>query len=160
MKEHELCECLVALEPRLFLIARQYLSCYADQQDAVQECFCKVWAHKDSIRQPEYICTWIVRILINECVNIQRKQAACLPLNPERLIRRGSSDEIDSAIERADLERALSAVNEVEKQIIYLRYYEGYPLPQIADMTNVSKGAVSSRLYRSLKKLSTHIIAS
>lgn len=160
MNDHELCEQLIALEPRLFMIAKQYLSCYADQQDAVQECLYKVWKYRDSIHEPKYLSTWVIRILMNECVNIQRKQIQISYFNVEQVQKGESENMFNHVIAKVDLENAFHSIKEVERQIIYLRYYKGYMLPEIADMTKLSYRAVQSKLYRSLKKLSTCILAS
>lgn len=160
MNDHELCEQLVALEPRLFMIAKQYLSCYADQQDAVQECLYKAWKYRDSIQEPKCLRSWVIRILMNECVNIQRKQIKISHFNVEQAQRGESENMFNHVISKVDLENAFHSIKEIERQIIYLHYYKGYMLPEIADMTKLSHGAVQSKLYRSLKKLSTCLIAS
>lgn len=159
MNDHELCELLITLEPRPLRIAGQYLSCYADRQDAVQECFFKTWKYRESIQEPKYIRTWVIRILINECMDIQRKRIMICKHNYFEGREQESEDELNHVVDKIDLERAFSMMNEVEKQILYLRYYKVYMLPEIADMMKLPMGTVQSRLYRSLKRLSFHMMA-
>lgn len=159
MNDHELCELLIALEPRLLRIAGHYLACYADRQDAVQECYFNAWKYRNSIRDSKYISTWVIRILINKCKDIQRKQSMLCSHIDYKEQKQESENEANRVIEKMDLERAFDTMNEMERQILYLRYYKAYMLPEIADMTKLPIGTVQSRLYRSLKRLSTRMMA-
>ena len=67
MSEEEVLEALEVIREALMRTARCFFSCYADCEDAVQECFYKAWRGRESIQNPEYFKTWATRILVNEC---------------------------------------------------------------------------------------------
>ena len=74
MSEEEVLEALEVIREALMRTARCFFSCYADCEDAVQECFYKAWRGRESIQNPEYFKTWATRILVNECKTMLRKK--------------------------------------------------------------------------------------
>ena len=54
MSEEEVLEALEVIREALMRTARCFFSCYADCEDAVQECFYKAWSGRESIQHPEY----------------------------------------------------------------------------------------------------------
>ena len=55
--------------------------------------------------------------------------------------------------ENIDLRRALDAMEERDKAVIELRYFEDMKLEDIARVLGENQNTVKSRLYRGLKKL-------
>ena len=49
--------------------------------------------------------------------------------------------------------RALEKLEEKDRAVIVLRYFEDYKLGEIADVLEENVNTVKSRLYRSIKKL-------
>ena len=74
MSEEEVLEALETIKSTLLGTAHRFFSCYADCEDAVQECFYKAWRGRESIQNPEYFKTWATRILVNECKTMLRKK--------------------------------------------------------------------------------------
>ena len=71
-----------AMERKLYRVAHALLWNDADCADAIQEAVVKGWLKRESLRNPEWLETWLTRILINECHNIQRKsRIKLLPLD-------------------------------------------------------------------------------
>ena len=70
------------MERKLYRIAHAILWNDADCADAIQEAVFKGWMKRSGLREERYFETWLVRILINECKNIIRRQKrAPLPLD-------------------------------------------------------------------------------
>lgn len=63
----------------LYRTARSMLCHEEDCNDALQEAITKAWASRDSLRNEAYFRTWMMRILINECHNIQKHRKRVLP---------------------------------------------------------------------------------
>lgn len=61
--------------PRFYRLAYRYLGREADAQDAVQEAAYKAISRCRSLRSPEWIDTWLYRIVINESLSILRKNS-------------------------------------------------------------------------------------
>ena len=71
---------VTTLQNRLYRIARGYLQSEHDCLDAVSEAILKAWQKQATLRDERLFETWFVRILIRECVNIQRKQKRIVPM--------------------------------------------------------------------------------
>lgn len=144
------------ITPMLYRIARHYLDGYADQQDAVQNCLCKAWESRKRIRNTQYVETWIIRILMNECINIWR--------NNQKLVMReevGFQDfDVNKMFSHMELHRAINKLQDEEKAVISYRFFGEYKMREIAEITGESLGTVQAKLYRSLRHLARLIPAS
>jgi RNA polymerase sigma-70 factor (ECF subfamily) len=69
----EFSERLVAMTDTLYRVCYAQLYNERDREDAVQECLCKAWQNRGKLRDERYLQTWVCRILLNECHNIQRR---------------------------------------------------------------------------------------
>ncbi len=65
---------VLAIEPLLYRVSCTYLKQEADRADAVQEALMRAWSKRSLLRDSEHFNGWIVRILINCCKEILRKQ--------------------------------------------------------------------------------------
>ena len=65
----------------------------------------------------------------------------------------GTESRDDSFLNKEMLKKALENLNEREKKLIYLRFYEGLTQKEIADRLGLSQMHVSRLLNESLKKL-------
>ena len=59
----------------------------------------------------------------------------------------------EDSYQNVDLMRALEKLEEKDRAVIVLRYFEDYKLGEIADVLEENVNTVKSRLYRSIKKL-------
>lgn len=150
MSDLEYSKQLMQLEPELYAVARQYLSCYADQQDAVQECLCKAWAGRHSVANPRFFKTWVCRILKNQCVDILRKQRKTFFFVQSETA--AERDVLERVIDLDSFHLIMSSAGKDEKEIIELLFNQGYPLKDIAYMTKKPMGTIQSKLYRFLKR--------
>lgn len=73
MKQTEFEERVTAMTDDMYRVAAGMLFRYADRQDAVQECIWKAWRQLDRLRDESAFRPWLMRILVNECRNLQRK---------------------------------------------------------------------------------------
>ena len=140
-----------AARETLYRVACAYLRQEADRSDAVQEALLKAWKSRQKLREKAYFKTWLVRILIRECVNIQRGQRRMLPVEtlPEK--------PTDDAGHDTGLRDALLALPEKLRIVVVLRYMEEYPVEEIAWMLRVPKGTVCSRLARARQRMKEYL---
>lgn len=156
MTDEEVAAMFAQLEPKLHSIAKSYLPCHADQQDAVQECFCRVWLNRNTLVHAECFRTWVMRIMKNECINVKRKMNnASLPLILDDTPCKDRA--LENLLEYDALYIALKRVKEEERSLIHLRYFDGYMLKEISAITNQPIGTIQSKVYRSLRKLRRYL---
>ena len=139
---------VTAMRVGLYRVAASYLRCEDDRLDAVAEAIAKGWEKRGTLRDERLFATWLTRILIRECVNIQRRQQRIVPVDrmPER--------SVPLRDERAALlEEALGQLPHRSRTMVVLHYMEGYDVMQIAQMMGTTKGAVCSGLSRARVRL-------
>ena len=140
MKDGEYMARVQAMERRLYRIAHAILWCDADCADAVQEAVFRGWMKRSTLRDKTYFETWLIRILINECRSLMRRQKMRgLPL-PESA---ASGGEID-----IHLREALKKLPEKYRMPLLLHHMEGYSLKEIGEMLGISAGLAKSRLHQ------------
>lgn len=133
---------ITAAQGRMYRVACSYLRGEHDRLDAISEAILRAWQKRSSLRKEEFFEPWLIKILIRECVNIQRKQKRMVPV-----------DELPQGREtpppgNGALREALEAMPEKLRTVTVLYYMEGYPVHEAALALGISKGAVCSRLSR------------
>ncbi len=132
---------VLCLTDTMYGVARTYLRSRDDCADAVQESILKAWVHLSALRRERYFRTWVIRILINECKNILKKQ--------KRTISAAASPEAASASEAEGmLYETMMALKECYRVPLVLYHCEGYTVAEIAHALRLPKGTVASRLSR------------
>ena len=129
----------------LYRIACSYLACEHDRLDAISEAIFKAWQKRDTLRAERYFDTWLVRILIRECIAILRRQRRTTPVEQVAPPEGASQNE--------DLRRALERLPQKLRSATVLHYMEGYSVEEVASMLGTTKGAVCSRLSRARESL-------
>ena len=146
MNKQEFTRRVLAVENRLYRISCGMLKNPQDRMDAVQEAVTKAWANVHSLRREEYFETWLTRILINECHNIQNARKNIGPLDSlsEQGAYEGNNKPLRDAILALEMQLRLP---------VLLYYMEGYKLREIAQILRIPEGTVKTRLTRAKKKL-------
>ena len=138
---------VTALQGSLYRVAAGYLRGENDRLDAVSEAIARAWERRGSLRDERLFKTWITRILMRECVNIQRRQRRCVPVEavPDR-----AADDADGA---PALREAIEALPQRLRTMVVLHYMEGYDVREIAAIMRTTKGAVCAGLSRARERL-------
>lgn len=144
---------LLANYEAYYRLAYSYLQRQADALDAVQESACKAIRDCRQVRNPEYLETWIYRIVINTAQDMLRRRK-----------REWSGEEIPEILvedrySEVDLQTSLRQLDEKSRTVIILRYFEDRKLEEIAAITEENINTVKARLYRGLKKLRVQLEA-
>lgn len=152
MDKNQFVQLVLEAEPTLFHVSFSILHHEQDCADAVQEAVVKAYEQRDTLKNPAYFKTWLVRIVMNECYQILRKRKRNVPLEEEFL-------ENDRKLGRyvredyLDLYRAIAGLKEKDKICILLFYMEDFTIAQIAKILEIPEGTVKSRLNRAKKQL-------
>ncbi len=126
-----------------------YLKSTQDGEDICQTVLLKLLTAEQSFDSPAHEKAWVIRAAVNACKDELRAfRRKAVPL--------------DAAAETAAPEPPQShvldgvmALPEKYREAIYLFYYEGYSIDEIAALTGRSGAAVSAHLSRGRKKLKT-----
>ena len=143
---------VTAMQQSLYRVAASYLRGEADRLDAVCEAVARAWEKRGTLRDERLFATWLTRILIRECVNIQRRQRRAVPIDtlPEQAQEDGS-DDVQS------LREAIEALPQRQRTMVVLHYMEGYDVREVARIMGTTRGAVCAGLSRARETLRRRI---
>lgn len=139
---------LLELYPSLYRLAYSYVHNPDDAMDIVQDSAYKAILRAEDVKNQETIKSWLCRIVVNtslDALRTKRKESTGLENIPDA----GKED----AYEDLDVLRALEGLDERERTVVTLRYFEDMKLSEIVNVTGENLSTVKSILYRSLKKL-------
>ncbi|NLB33650.1 MAG: sigma-70 family RNA polymerase sigma factor [Tissierellia bacterium] len=135
----------------LYRIAFGYLRDESKSLDAVDEAVYQGYVHRHDLREPKYLKTWLVRILIYECLKIIRINKK--ELNTDVFPESSQSFQEDSI----HLRLAIENLPEDLKKVITLRYFGGFTIAETAEILGIPDGTVSTRSRKALEMLRIEI---
>ena len=151
MTKEQLGDLILSSEAQLYATARTILADDQDCGDAIQEAIVKAFSKIHTLKKDEYAKTWLMRILINECYNFFRKESRHIPV---------AEIEQEMYTEKQDYSELYRAVNTLKKELripVILYYMEEFSVKEIAQILEISEGAVQKRLARARKKLKAEV---
>lgn len=128
-------------ESTLYRVSKSILIHEQNCEDAVQEAILKAYDKLDTLKKEQYFKTWLVRILINECYSLKRKEYSQIPYE--------EYFESAKANDKKDYSELYLAIQNLPERIritIVLYYVEGYSVDEIKDILEIPAGTVKSRL--------------
>ena len=150
MTKEKLGALIIDSERHMYVTARSILPEDEDCADAIQETIVKAFSKINSLRQDAYAKTWLIRILINECYNVLRQKSRQIPMDVEGEMAAKAAVEPK---DYSDLYRAVSQLQEDLRMPVVLYYGEDFSVREIAQVLEISEGAVQKRLARARQKL-------
>lgn len=123
-----------------------------DTCDAIQETLLSAYQNFSTLKNPEYFNTWIIRILINKCYDIIKKNKKISNIN-EKLMQT-STPYYEMYCDESELEQILNKLDADLRTVTVLYYYDDLPVTDIAQILNIPEGTVKSRLSRARTKIS------
>jgi RNA polymerase sigma-70 factor, ECF subfamily len=152
----------------VFRIAYSILRNHHDAEDAAQECFLRVWKHKDRLHKVNNTKTWLARIAWTTALDKRRSSRAMAPLNMVSLSDDQSGAELMQAIPDsapvADeqlagaemqqmIERLIAGLPEELRHPLELSTVQELNSAEIAEVMKIPEGSVRTRLFRARKQL-------
>ena len=127
----------------IFRLAYSYLKNRADAEDVMQETLLKLYRAGEPFESPEHQRYWLVRVAVNECKRLSKSfwRTRTVPLEscPEPAF----SDE-----RRREVYREVMALPGKYRVPLYLYYYEGYPVKDIAALLGMKPSTVQTQIGR------------
>ncbi|HRP69325.1 MAG TPA: RNA polymerase sigma factor [Turneriella sp.] len=150
-------ERLMPYRERLYRLALAQLQNTHDAEDAVHEALIKASHNLQTFRNESNEYTWVVRILINHCYDVQRKaqrrkkrEAGGDKLEQQTTLIVDTRETPERNIELSETSQHLmDAVNDLSKNykpLILMRYFENRSYEDIAVALEIQLGTVKSRM--------------
>lgn len=149
MDEREFEQAVRRMQTRMYRTAVSVLWNDEDAADAIQEAILRAWRKRHSLRDAAAFDVWLMRILLNECRNIQRRNRhRALPLEE------GMMEAVASPPDTG-LRDALYRLPEPYRVALLLHCLDGYSVPETARMLRLPESTVRGRIYEGRKRLKT-----
>lgn len=106
----------------------------------------------------EHEKAWLIRTTINACIDLQRSgwRRAVVPLETAEEPTVEDVEDTDAALDaHRDVLDAVNGLPPAYRQAVYLHYFEGYAVKDIAALTGEKPATVSAHLSRARAKLRT-----
>jgi RNA polymerase sigma-70 factor (ECF subfamily) len=148
-----------AYQDRVFSIAVYSLGGdEAAASDVSQQVFLKLMTSIGQFRGDSAFTTWLYRLVVNACIDEQRKRNRLLPLGGltpmSKIEERRPQEERFAKRELADsIQAAITELRPKLRMPILLKYIENFSYEEIASVLGCSKGTVASRLNRGHRAL-------
>lgn len=135
-------------ESTLYHVSKSILIHDEDCEDAVQEAILKAYDKIDTLKKEQYFKTWLVKILINECYDLKRKEYP--QVSYEECFESANADDGE---DYRELYSAIQNLPDCIRITIVLYYVEGYSVKEIKQILGIPIGTVKSRLAKGRKSL-------
>ena len=146
MDKEEFASRVKKITKRLYRTANLYLGSEDMAVDAVDEAVYRGFVSLSKLREPDFLETWVTRILINECKKEFRRRKREQPLD-------SITEKAEEMLDALPLKEALNRLPQELKEVIILRYFTGFTLSETARSLEIPQGTVVTRQRRALSLL-------
>ena len=119
-------------------------------EDAAQEAAVRAWRRQDSCQTPERPQPWVATIARNEALRMAGRPLTD-PL--EAVGEPAEESHEDEVLGYADMDRAISRLSGVDREVIRGRYWEDLDYRELGRLLRVPEGTARVRLHRALARL-------
>ncbi len=141
---------------------------YADSEDIVQETFVQAYLKRNTIKEPEYFKTWLIRMMTRIAWRYLKKKNRERPagdtMEEWEPNARESADSVLKIVERKEeseeLYQAVLRLPVKQRTMVILYYFEDMSVKEIAKLSGCLEGTVKSRLYGARKRLKEELYSS
>lgn len=133
-------------------IAFSVLKNYENAEDIAQNVFVKIGNLEQEKLPQNYEASWLYTVTKNECISFIRKNKETSSIE-NRIENENDKNEIEAVIQNSSYQNILGNLEQVEKQIIFLKIEAGYSFKEIAKLLKMPMGTVQWKYYKSLHSL-------
>jgi RNA polymerase sigma factor (sigma-70 family) len=145
---------------KAFNLAFRICGSHEEAEEITQDSFLKAYRSLNGFKMKSSFATWLYRIVYNTSISYVRvKKRGVLsledfPVDATDFVGDNSSDaEAEREYKSALIGFALQKINDEERGLITLFYYEELSTDEISDVTGISKSNIKVRLFRARQKM-------
>jgi RNA polymerase sigma-70 factor (ECF subfamily) len=144
---------VLAYQQRIYSVIRRQIASHEDADDVMQNTFLKIFKHLDGFEGRSELFTWIYRIAHNEIINFFKRNAkmrwVSLDHQPEAI----EEPHLDADDLVQSLENVVKTLPERQQMVFRMRYYDELSYKQIAEVLNLTEGALKASFHHAAKKI-------
>jgi RNA polymerase sigma-70 factor (ECF subfamily) len=123
-------------------------------EDAAQDVFAIACRDIGNLKSKERFAAWLAGI----CRNVSRQMLKANKAKPVALGDNPVAQKRDDAEDRREaIRRAVWSLREPDRELIVMRYFDGFSQGQISEVLDISPQAVNGRLVRAKRKIAEYL---
>ncbi|MBQ3264381.1 MAG: RNA polymerase sigma factor [Ruminococcus sp.] len=130
----------------IFRLAYQNTGSLTDAEDIFGDVCLAMLTKKAPLYDEEHIRNWLVRVTLNKCRNLTASSARRLNVSLS------AASSMASPVHEDILSEVMSLPPKY-RTVLYLHYYEGYSIAEVADLMHAKPATVGTWLSRARKRL-------
>jgi RNA polymerase sigma-70 factor (ECF subfamily) len=163
-------ELVQTYQKRIYMIAYGILKNEADAYDATQDVFLKVFKYINNFQENSSLYTWIYKITKNVSIDIYRKKRNLSSIEygeqykNESIYSESVHQKIVSPVEKVEVKElavkvaaAMEKLSDDHRLMLQLREFDDLSYTDIAEILDISKGTVMSRLHHARINLKKYL---
>lgn len=127
-----------------------------DAKDCFQNTFLKLYLSDTQFESTEHLKAWLLKVALNECADVYRqnwKKRISLSDDMNSVLLKQNIYKKDVYSSEDGMLELVLKMHEKYRQVIYLYYYEGYSIEEIAGILGQPVNTIKTRMARGRKKL-------
>lgn len=121
-----------------------------ESEDLAQDVFIKIYKNLDKFKGDSSIYTWIYKITVNTCFSYLRKNKrdSWIELKDEHKSSEDVEESVILNISKKVLKEALYKTPQELRIVLYMYYFDGIKITEIAEILELNQNTVKTRLRR------------
>lgn len=147
---------------RVYWQIRRMVHSHDDADDVLQNVLVKVFKSIRNFKGDSKLYTWLHRIAMNESItflNKRKKRLSASLDEPESIV--AHTLRADSYFDGNEvdilLQAALATLPDRQREVFNLRYFDEMPYKEMAELMNLSEGALKASYHHAAKKIEQYI---
>lgn len=144
---------VIKYQQRLYGLVRRKVTSHEDADDILQNTFIKIFRHIKGYEGRSELFTWMYRIASNELINHQKKYAKMKVVDLENHDNKPAEAYLNTDNLAASLESVVTGLPERQQMVFRMRYFDELPYQQIAEMLQLTEGALKASFHHAVRKI-------
>ena len=152
-------------QDRIYTAISRFCGNAEDACDITQRAFINAFRKIGEFKGDAAFSTWIYRIAFNQAVSFRRENrrtAVSIYSKDDEILaepaeERNPTEQMESQETQRKVQQALDLLEDADRQIILLKDLQGASYDEIAEVLQIPKGTVRSRLHRARLELKTKL---
>lgn len=141
----------------LYTMARKYLFDKSFAEDVVSEVFCKIVKSSHKFNPKQNGLNWVFKIVKNTCIDWNKRYTNNCDDIYEYCDLASVFPNYEETETHSLIQKALSSLNDEENLIIYLKYWEGLTIREIAKKMKKPKSTIQYIYSQSIEKIAQYL---
>ncbi len=137
-------------------IALRYVGRRELAEEAVNDCFLKVFDHMDDYDDRKPFKAWVRQITVNICIDLLRKENRFAPISETQIAEHSFDETVSGALDYNSILKGLDCLPVLHRLVFNMYEIEGYSHSEIAGKLRVAESSSRTYLTRAKKKLQAY----